>query len=251
MTAHPGSWFEGRGPSWVGAVVLHLAVLLVLMLKPQSPLPNGNTVAVTLVTGPPSAAPAPQEIAPAPTPAQAPEVAQEPTPPMRATPAAAPAPKPVPTPTPKAKPAPARPADQPFSLDNLQSSLARSVRKDPARAPHQGDWRPQAGPAAQAGRDSGVSQSDQQGLRQLLQRLWNPCFIGAERHPPIQIRFYVGDDGRVVGQPAIVTPGVSTASDPAARRAVIAIHQAEPYQPVFRDHAFTVNFDGRSYCANR
>lgn len=85
----------------------------------------------------------------------------------------------------------------------------------------------------------------------LLMRLWNPCVTDVATHPPVMIRFHVGPDGRLSEKPSILSPPGAEESDPAARRAMRVIHQAEPYQTAFRDHAFTVIFDGRRYCSNR
>ena len=69
----------------------------------------------------------------------------------------------------------------------------------------------------------------------------------------VSLTFAVGYDGRLTGR--VSAGGRETSSDPvvatAARRAIDAVHEAEPYQPSYRGAQFRINFDARKACANR
>jgi hypothetical protein len=100
----------------------------------------------------------------------------------------------------------------------------------------------------------GVSQSDIAGLSQLLERLWNPdCVVAGPDAVIVPVKFTVGFDGRLSGRvnaggrEASPNPVIATAT----RRAIDAIHQAEPYGATYRGQTFTVNFDAKTACANR
>ncbi|MGI9170698.1 MAG: energy transducer TonB, partial [Caulobacteraceae bacterium] len=121
----------------------------------------------------------------------------------------------------------------------------------PAAAPR-GPARAETAPAPRVDAGQGVSQSDLQGLQQLLERLWNPnCGVEGGGSVIVPVKFQVGDDGAVVGR---VTDRAAS-SDPvvfaAARRAIDAVHQAEPYAAAYRGKSFTVNFDAKKACAER
>ena len=166
--------------------------------------------------------------------------------------------RPVPSPTPlpaksAIKPAPAKPD---LNLDALQASIARSARVAPARAAFatRGPTRAETAPQAHVDAGQGVSQSDKAGLSQLLNRLWNPnCSVEGGDAVTVLVTFTVGQDGRLVGR--VSAGGRESSSDPvvfaAARRAIDAVHQAEPYAAVFRRNAFKVNFDAKTACSKR
>jgi len=69
----------------------------------------------------------------------------------------------------------------------------------------------------------------------------------------IPVRFTVGFDGHVIGR--IVVGEHAAAADPivatAARRAIDAVRQAEPYAATYRGQPFTVIFDAKKACASR
>ncbi|MEO8812250.1 MAG: energy transducer TonB, partial [Caulobacteraceae bacterium] len=99
-----------------------------------------------------------------------------------------------------------------------------------------------------------VSQSDAQGLQQLLERLWNVnCAAEGGDTVVVPVSFAVGEDGRVVGR--ITGGGEESSSDPvvfaAARRAIDAVHQAAPYGEPYRGKRFKVIFDARKACSQR
>jgi len=257
---------DSLAPAILAAAALHVALFaaLVLLARP-SDLPMGASVPITLVTNGPTtdsrraeAAPVPQE-AQVETPVPA---AKSPTPPPA--PAAQPAPAPTP-PTPIAAEAPAKskatrapvkpaPSDTDF-LNSLQASIAKATRTSAARPAfaQRGPTRAQTAPEARVDAGSGVSQSDIAGLSELLQRLWNPnCSVDGGDTVIVPVKFAIGDDGRVLGR---VTPEHAPSSDPvafaAARRAIDAVHQAEPYAEAYRGKSFTVNFDAKKACAQR
>jgi outer membrane biosynthesis protein TonB len=191
-----------------------------------------------------------------------------------------PVPRPTPKPTPKPPPKPAKPAARPktaapprsnldfdaleaslgktrpshparstFNPDALQASIDRAARASAtksANAAHRGPTRAETATVARANAGTGISQSDMQGLQQLLERLWNPnC---AADPVIVPVRFSVGDDGHLISRPTVLG-----GADPvAARRAVDAVHQAEPFAAPYRGKGFiTVNFDAKKYCASR
>ena len=274
------------GPaSLAAALVLHIALFAAFMLavKPNV-IPTGAAVPITIVSDAPSE-PAKAEIAPAPQAAQTEEPTPrapppEPAPPPRAAPApsrptppkpvpprpaptARPTPKPVPRPV--AKPVetpppvkPARMAKAPAStsldLDALQLSLARSTHAAPPKASfaERGPARAQAAPRTAAA--AGISREEQAGLSQLLNRLWNPnCSVEGGDAVLVSVSFTVGYDGRLTGR--VNAGGRESSPDPvvatAARRAIDAVHAAEPYQATYRGAQFRINFDAKKACANR
>jgi outer membrane biosynthesis protein TonB len=271
------------------AVVLHLAVFAALTLSPKPKVvPTGDAVPITVVTHAPPAAPAKAEPAPVPEDArtetptpQAPP--PEPPPPPAPRPRPAPPkpqppkpqppkpapPKPLPTPKPAAKPAPKTPPPPPptpvkpiraakssaapsLDLDALQASLAKSTHPSPPRASFAARG-PTRAAAAQTATAAGVSQADQAGLSQLLNRLWNPnCSVEGGDAVLVSVTFSVGLDGRLVGRVSALgreSPDPVVAA--AARRAIDAVHAVEPYQAAYRGAQFRINFDAKKACANR
>lgn len=270
MTAMARRRDESLTPAFLTALALHLGLLAWITFFPQptSIMPMGTAVPITIVSSAPVtdsrkavAAPTVQEAQ-----TEAPIVnAKAPEP--RAAAARPTPPKPAPVPTiartaPALKPAPpkptapskAHPVTQPLNLDALQASLARSVHAAPAHPAFAKRGMAQIETDLQARVDAGrgVSQSDQQGLQQLLERLWNPnCAVEGGDAVIVPVRFQVGPDGRVASR--ISAGGRETSSDPilaaAARRAIDAVHQGAPYKAELRDKVFTVNFNAKSACA--
>jgi outer membrane biosynthesis protein TonB len=264
-------------PAFAAAVALHLGVALIVLYAPRPPVgPLGTAVPITLVARGPTTdsrpaeaapvtqsaqteTPVPQAKAPAPPPAPAPR----PAPPSPKTPpltTVKPTPQPKPTPAPvKAQPNPApppKPTRDTFSLDALAADIARTHRPSPPRPASgaRGPARAETAPEARVDAGQGVSQTDIAGLSQLLERLWNPnCNTAGGDAVVIPIKFTVSFDGHVTGR--IVMGGHAASSDPvistATRRAIDAIHQAEPYADTFRGQTFTVIFDAKKACANR
>ena len=273
------------GPASLGAaLVLHLALFAAFMLavKPNV-IPTGAAVPITLVSHAPSEpakaepAPAPEaattpeptpqapppeptpppKTAPAPPRPLPPRPAQKPTPTPKPTPKLSPRPEPKPDETPKpVKPAPAAKAQAKtaLDLDALQLSLARAPH---AAAPRpsfaeRGPTRAQAAPQTTAA--PGISREEQAGLSQLLNRLWNPnCSVEGGDAVLVSVSFTVGYDGRLTGR--VNAGGHESSPDPvvatAARRAIDAVHAAEPYQATYRGAQFRINFDAKKACANR
>jgi outer membrane biosynthesis protein TonB len=223
----------------------------------ETPVPEAK--APTPPAAPPPR-PAPPQPKTPPVKAVKPAPEPKPTPTPKPVKAIKPAPEPKPTPTPaKAQPrpaTPARPAPDTFSLDALAADVARSRHASPPRPASgaRGPARPETAPEARVDAGQGVSQSDIAGLSQLLERLWNPnCNVAGGDSVVIPVKYTVSFDGHVIGR--IAVGGHGGASDAiaatAARRAVDAIHQAEPYAETFRGQTFTVIFDAKKACANR
>jgi outer membrane biosynthesis protein TonB len=255
-------------PALLAALALHLGLFAFFVATARSPSvsPTGSAVPINIVSSEPTTDSRPAEAAPI---AQAAQV-ETPTPLPKApapppAPAAAaraalerPASKLAPSPTPLpaktlAKPAPAKPD---LNLDALQASIARSARVAPARLAFatRGPTRAETAPQARVDAGQGVSQSDKAGLSELLNRLWNPnCSVEGGDAVTVLVTFTVGQDGRLVGR--VSAGGRESSSDPvvfaAARRAIDAVHQAEPYAAVFRRNAFKVNFDAKTACSKR
>ena len=277
MTAGADRRRESLTPAFLAAAALHVGVALIALYTPRPPMgPLGTAVPITIVARGPTTdsrpaeaapvtqaaqteTPVPQAKAPAPPPAPAPRpvpptpsappvktVKPVPPPPLKPTPLKA-QPKPVP---------PAKPTRDAFNLDTLAADIAKSRRASPPRPASgaRGPARPETAPEARVDAGQGVSQSDIAGLSQLLERLWNPgCNTAGGDAVVIPVKFTVSFDGHVVGR---IVPGPhGGSSDPivatAARRAIDAIHQAEPYADTYRGQTFTVIFDAKKACANR
>ena len=252
-----------------GALALHLGLLAILLRTPANPALGGTAVPITIVSHAPTTDSRFAEAAPvtqtAQTEAPVPQAkAPEPAPPRPPSP-----PRPQPTPAPKALKAPALKATPPappppsktkpnqkndsFSLDALAADVSKARRPTP---PHpsfatRGATRAETAPEARVQAGQGVSQSDVAGLSQLLNRLWNKS-CNLDDTVIVPVTFTVGFDGRLQG-PASAggrerspNPAISVA----ARRAIDAVGQAEPYGAAYRGKAFKVIFDAQKACAN-
>ena len=273
MTAVARRRDDSLTPAFLAALALHLGLLawVALVPRPTSILPMGAAVPINIVSTAPVtdsrkavAAPVMQEAQ-----TEAPVLAAKaPEPPAAA--AARPSPpKPIPVPmiakvAPALKPAPpkpapsskARPASPSLNLDALQASIARTAHAAPARPAFakRGLAQIEADLQARVDAGRGVSQSDQAGLQQLLERLWNPnCAVEGGDAVIVPVRFHIGADGRVDSR--VGAGGRETSSDPilaaAARRAIDAVHQGAPYGGAYRGQIFTVNFNAKAACAAR
>jgi hypothetical protein len=265
MTAQAARRQDSLAPALLAALALHLALFVALtILRPSLPMSLGSAVPINIVSSEPAAEPrqatqAPQTQmaqvdqpvpqAPAPTPPPPPAA---PAPSPRVAPVA-PSLKPTlrPTPTP-AKPTPA-PRDDSDFLNSLAATVKRYTRAQPPQPAFaaRGPTRAATAPAAQEGAGQGVSQSDIEGLSQLLNRLWlKNC--DAATPVDVTVRLVVDDDGRVASADA---GGRQNASDPAvsasAIRAIAAVHQGAPYAEEFRGKRFTINFDASKACSSR
>ncbi len=220
-------------------------------------MPMGNAVAINIVAGPPKAAAAAEVTAPQPVEATAPpEAVQRPTPP-----------KPVPPPPeavqPPTPPKPVPPPPQPTAklddrsfLERMQATVAKANRSTPTHLPaaRPGPVQPRSGPLGHAPADTGVSASAMQGLQQLLGRLWNVnCSAEGADTVKLRVHFTVWTDGRIAGP--VTAGGAEASANPlvsaAARRAIDAVHQAEPYEEAYRGRSITVNFDAHNTCSQR
>ena len=266
MSAYAVRRNDSLAPAFAAAVAAHLAVFLIftLWLKPATVIPVGSAVPINIVSKdtitdsrPAEQAPEPQAAA---TETPEPEAPPTPAPPPPAPAKAAPLPaRPTPAPpVPSPKPAPAKPAPAAksnFSLDALQASIDKAARASrpprPSRA-QQGPTRAELDRLFRAPVGEGVAQSQLQGLQELLGRLWNPCVVVGGENVKLKATFTVGSEGRVAGQVSV--GGAERSPDPvtfaAARRAIDAVHQVEPYAEPFRNQRITVNFDAKQVCAN-
>jgi outer membrane biosynthesis protein TonB len=275
---------DNLAPALIAALALHIGLFAALTIfHPALPLPLGSAVPINIVSQAPTTdsrqaeaapqtqtaqveEPVPQARAPSPPPPPPPEPQARPTPPKPLKPVPPPKPALRPTPTPakptpvapaKATPAPARvsraPARDTFDLNALAASISRAAKSSPPRPANaaRGPARAETAPEARVDAGQGISQSDIQGLSQLLDRLWlKNCDSGTVVN--VTVRLTVDNDGRVLLADA---GGREHAGDPAtsasAIRAIAAVHQAAPYAEEFRGRTFSINFDAAKACANR
>ncbi len=255
---------DSMTPALAAAAFLHLGVfMLAYVLAPREPMALGGAVPVNLVADAPTTASMPTREAPDPqTPRSDTPVDRGNPEPSADTAAPAPVKNPVLLPKPPPRPSPSLARRLPtapktgFSLDALAATVARQAAAEQARAGHAPPGPSRARTAAESRPDSGqgISQSDMQGLQQLLERLWNPnCSIEAADAVVVPVKFSVGADGQLVGRATSASQGASTGAVEAvaARRALDAVSRAEPYGAAFRGKSFTVIFDARKACANQ
>lgn len=261
---------DSLAPALIAALALHLGLFASLtLLRPTLPMPMGAAVPINIVSQAPAARPsqaepaprvqtaqAEQPVAAAPTPAPPPPPPSRPAPVPTPAPPLKPAPSLRPTPRPAAKPAPVTPApasrDDAAFLDKLQATVARYTRAQPSRPASglKGPTRAQTAPVVSQDAGQGVSQSDIEGLGQLLNRLWHKT-CDASRVVNVTVRLSVDEDGQVSSADA---GGRQNSSDPAtsasAIRAIAAVHQGAPYAPAFRGKSFSIIFDASKACSS-
>ncbi len=259
---------DNMTPALAAAAAIHLGALALLLWNPGVPPLAGTAVPITLVAHGPTTDSRPAVAAPVTQTAQTPEPAPrakapEPPPPpprpqpqkpqVQPKPQAVHAPTPRPLPTPKAPSPKAAPAHDTFSLDSLAADVSQVRRTSQARPAFaaRGPSRAETAPQARVDAGQGVSQSDVAGLSQLLNRLWNKS-CNLDDTVVVPVRFTVGFDGRLTGpanaggREKSANPAISVA----ARRAIDAVGQAEPYGAAYRGKDFTVIFNAQKACAN-
>lgn len=258
---------DSRAPALIAAALLHAGVFALILLVPSGPplLPIGSSVPINIVSSDPftntrPAVEAPQtETAQAPTPVPA-APPQAPAPPI-APPAFSAEPKPKaahdkPVPA-QASLHPARPsASSPDLISHLQSIIdnARRNSGQPNSSAQKGPARPETAPQAKPDAGQGEFQSDMLGLTQLLERLWNPnCDAPGGGGVRLTAKFTLGINGRVLDGPHM--GGLENSDNAvvaaAARRAIDAVREAEPYAQPFRGQTIVVNFNAKEACAKR
>jgi protein TonB len=265
---------ESLTPSMLGAVALHLAVLVSgLIVWPWfgKPIQIVNATAVTLVPSkaapPPPALQAPEEheaAAPEPTPKPAPPTPPPPPPQPKAQPKPAPEPtppppaatKPQPSPTPKPKP-----KQESLDLNALTSSLDKSAKTQAKPKPTRDSFdlaalansldqpsKPSAaarGPARYATAptariDPGAAQATNdaaQAVGARLNRIWNKsCGVEGFRDIVIHVKFNLTIDGQLLGSPEVLdrAPPGNSVWQAAADRATRAVRQATPFNELPR-----------------
>lgn len=258
---------DNLAPALLVAAALHAGVFAIVMLAPSPPpaLPVGSSVPINIVSSEPFTDTRPAIEAPqaesAATPTPVPAAPPQPPAAVLAPPSFSPAANP------KAahdKPVPAQPSLRPTRpsanssalishLNDIIANAQRSAGQPKANAPR-GPARPETAPQARPDAGLGYSQSDLLGLQQLLERLWNPnCDVPGGESVRLVAKFKVGADGLVVGDPNV--GGLDHSADgvvaAAARRALDAVRQVEPYAPSFRGQPIVVNFDAKEACSKR
>jgi periplasmic protein TonB len=255
---------ESRIPSWIGSVLLHAGVVLLIIYVSFGPkLPPAITgVPVTLVSEAPAASVqpepevAPQETAPPPTPEATP-APPTPTPPTPASPKPVPKPQPTPpAPAPtkpgktkpqpqKASPTPSTPFDPLAAARKDAGSTASAPHKPlppgPSKGPPKVDLNPLNGGAALTG------------LVDKMNRLWSfNCSIPGNRDAVVPIRLKINQDGYLADTPEVVGGGSAlfAGAGPAAVRALKA---GEPYSTdevprEYRNQEITINFRTKDKC---
>lgn len=254
---------DSRVPALVAAAALHIGLFLAIVLSPtKTPPPIGSSVPINIVssdkftdTRPAVEAPQVQSAAaPEPTPPAPPAPpAAEPSPPAFSAEPKAAAQKPKPVPPQPALHAQAQPA-KPFDFNHLQQIIdaARKAGGAPASSAQRGPPKTETDTHARPNAGHGLSQSDQLGLQQLLERLWNPnCDAPGGDAVRLQVKFQVGPTGELVGRPDVLGGSGDAVVAAAARRAVDAVHEVAPYGQPYYGQSITVNFDAKEACAKR
>ena len=259
---------QSRAPALAAAALLHAGMLaLVLFVPGRAPQPIGSSVPINIVSSAPftdtrpavqapqtQAAQAPQPVPaakpqpPAPVPAPAPAFTETRPQPVKAE-------RPTPAQTPSLKPA--QPAAKPFDFDRLQQIIANARHNEgaPASSAQRGPARPETAPQARPDAGQGISQSDLAGLQQLLERLWTmQCEMeGISSVKPFKVHFTVTLTGHLLGPPD--AGGLQNSSNPlvasVARRAIAAVHEAEPFAEPYYGQTITVNFDPKKAYASK
>jgi len=259
---------DNRLPALAAAALLHAGLLALVMLAPARPPPPlfGASTPINLVSSGPPASPAPAVQAPdvqaaqtpAPTPAAPPQpAAPEPAPPAFTSPPTAKAmrkPPPPQTTVPQARTA-AQPQPS-VDLNRLQQMIENAQRAGGERASsaRRGSPKLQTNPNPGSGAAQGPSSSELAGLEQLLERLWNPnCDAPGGDAVKFPVKFTVGLNGNLIGDPSVggLEKSANGVVAAAARRAVDAVRQAEPYAEPYYGQSITVNFDAKEACAKR
>jgi hypothetical protein len=244
----------------VGAILLHVGVIALGLLHFSKDLKFGDAVPVTIVTSPDTQAP---EIAPVPTPAEAPPI-PEVTPPV---PEAAPPPAPE-----TAKPEP------PKAIDPTKASAKpQKATPSPSKKPSEcADFFKCAGaaigqpkpPSRQSAKPSPIvtpakapkfaptaaqASAALSGMAGKVGRLWVlDCDVFGTRDVIAKVRFTVGTDGRISEGPILVDP--SQQGMLVAQAAKAAVRQAAPYSfaevPAdYRNSSITMNFSAKQACS--
>ncbi|MFI4936402.1 MAG: energy transducer TonB [Caulobacterales bacterium] len=258
---------DNRVPALLAAAALHAGLLALVIFLPSRPamLPIGSSVPINIVSS--------DQVTDSRPAIQAPETqtaaAETPTPQAPPQPPAA---QPAPpafsnAPKPKLihdKPAPQQPslhaappqAQKSLDFNHLQQIIASAQRAggSPTSGAQRGPARPETAPRARPNAGKGLSQSDQLGLQQLLERLWNPnCDVPGGADLKLQVKFTVGLNGNLIGNPS--AGGAERSGDAvvaaATRRALDAVRQAEPYAEPYYGQPIVVNFDSKEACAKR
>jgi protein TonB len=258
---------ENRWLALTAAAAAHVGLLAMLVLFPARPpmLPIGSSVPINIVSSAPAtdsrmAVQAPETVAAA-APQPEPQAPPQPPAPEVATPSFTRLP---PTPAKPAKPTPQQPSLNPThpttssvdwsrmqqiidSAKRSASAQASSAVRGPARVETAAQARPDAG--------QGLSESDKLGLQQLLERLWNPnCDAPGGSAVKLPVKFIVSPTtGRLLAPPN--AGGLENSPNPvmaaAARRAIDAVREAEPYGQPYYGWTITVNFDAKEACSKR
>ncbi len=253
---------EERWPALAGAAALHVLVIAaVIFLGAPRLKPGGTSVPINIVSNAPTTDTRAAEKAPetqaAATENPVPEAPPAPPPPAPSAPAAPkPAPtktvaRPIPTPTRPATAQPQPAAKPAFDLDKLQASISKYARPSPpkpaggVRGPAHVETAPVARPAVA----NGASESDIEGLSQLLNRLWMKNCSGAEP-VDVDVAVTVDQDGRIRADAGGQEHSSDSAVAASAIRAISAAHKVEPYDPKYRGQKYTFKFDAKKACAN-
>jgi outer membrane biosynthesis protein TonB len=246
----------------IAAVALHLGLFALLVFVPSKPslLPVGSSVPINIVssaqftdTRPAVQAPETQTAAaPTPTPQGSPQPPAAELAPPQFGPTASQSTKPAAT-QPSTHAAPSSASVDWSKMQQIIENARRSTGAQASSAAR-GQARAETAPQARPDAGQGLSMSDQLGLQQLLERLWNPnCDAPGGSSVKLQVKFIVGLSGRLLGAPN--AGGQESSSDhvmaAAARRALDAVREAEPYGQPYYGQTITVNFDAKEACAKR
>lgn len=250
-------------PAIIASILLHIGILALGLLHFSKHMQFGEPVPVSIVSSDEFKAP---DIAPVPTPAEAPPTPQaaEPTPPpppppAQQTPTPEP-PKPVESKAPSAKPqkASAAPSQVPSACQqNFMACIGKVV------SPSQTATRPTGKPSTQikptmAPKHSPTAQQARQALSGLVGKVQDrwvlDCDVAGTKDVIAPVRFTVGYDGRLTEGPDLVNRAQEGTLVAQAARA--AVKAAQPYslQDVpadYRNTSITLNFSAKEACASK
>ena len=258
---------QTRAPAILIAIALHVGLLALWTFTPShdKPPPIGSSVPINIVSTAPATDTRPAVQAPQTQAAAAPEPVPQ-APPQPPAPAIAPpafsqttptppkAVKPVPRPQPSLHAA--APAQPKFDFNHLQQIIDSAQKNGgkPTSSAHKGPARIETASQARPDAGQGLSESDQAGLQQLLERLWVlPCGEpGIGGVAPFKVTFTVTLSGRLLGEPS--AHGAENASGITAivvRRALDAVRAAEPLAAPYYGQTITVNFNSKKAYASK
>jgi outer membrane biosynthesis protein TonB len=152
----------------------------------------------------------------------------------------------------------AHPRTGALDLGALAAADPKPTKRATTAAQVKGPARPETDLLARlaAGRASGLSADALSAFVAKLNRLWNPnCDVEGGGGVIVKVHMRLGPDGRLLSPPTVISQDATGAAsqaviEAAARRALSAARQGEPYTEIPRDgpHDFSPTFDAKGAC---